>query len=54
MFTLHTGDIAENVARKDTRPSLAKKLHVLSALEIERYRKRTTDLSSVTSIHLFF
>lgn len=37
------GDIAEQVARKDVHPSLAKRLHVLSALEIERHRKRTID-----------
>ena len=37
------GDIAEQVARKDVHPSLAKRLHVLSALEIERHRKKTID-----------
>ena len=34
------GDIAENVAMKNVNPALAKKLHVLAALEIERHRKR--------------
>ena len=38
---LHIGDIAELAARRDVKPSLAKKLHVLAALEIERHRKRT-------------
>lgn len=33
------GDIAEQVARKEVQPALAKRLHVLSALEIERHRK---------------
>eukprot|EP01035_Chromulina_nebulosa_P019079 gene19079-24905_t len=37
------GDIAENAARKDLKPSFAKKLHVLAALEIERHRKKATD-----------
>ena len=37
------GDIAERVAREDDRPLLAKKLHVLAALEIERHRKLTSD-----------
>ncbi len=37
------GDIAETAARKDMKPSLAKKLHVLAALEVERHRKRTMD-----------
>lgn len=34
------GDIAENVATQYVNPALAKKLHVLAALEIERHRKR--------------
>lgn len=37
------GDIAEIAARKDLKPSFAKKLHVLAALEIERHKKRATD-----------
>ena len=37
------GEIAEIAARKDLKPSFAKKLHVLAALEIERHRKRATD-----------
>jgi hypothetical protein len=32
------GDIAETVATRNVNPGLAKKLHVLSALEIERHR----------------
>ena len=36
-------DIADNVAKKDSKPALAKKLHVLAALEIERHRKIATD-----------
>ena len=35
------GDIAENVAERNVDPLLAKKLHVLAALEIERHRKHT-------------
>ena len=37
------GEIAEYAARTDVKPSLAKKLHVFKALEIERHRKRSTD-----------
>jgi len=37
------GDIAEIAARKDLKPSFAKKLHVLAALEIERHKKRAAD-----------
>lgn len=40
------GDIAETVATRNVNPALAKKLHVLSALEIERHRKRTMDLAT--------
>ena len=36
-------DIADTVATKNVNPALAKKLHVLSALEIERHRKRAMD-----------
>ena len=35
-------DIADKVAR-DAKPALAKKLHVLAALEVERHRKIATD-----------
>ena len=35
------GDIAETVAEKNVDPLLAKKLHVLAALEIERHRRHT-------------
>jgi len=37
------GDIAETVATRNVNPALAKKLHVLAALEIERHRKRAMD-----------
>ena len=37
------GEIAEHAARTDVKPSLAKKLHVFKALEIERHRKRSTE-----------
>jgi WD repeat-containing protein 35 len=40
------GDIAETVATRNVNPALAKKLHVLAALEIERHRKRTMDLAT--------
>jgi WD repeat-containing protein 35 len=40
------GDLAEQAARRDVKPSLAKKLHVLAALEVERHRKRTMDLAT--------
>lgn len=40
------GDIAENVANRNVNPALAKKLHVLSALEIERHRKRAIEQAS--------
>eukprot|EP00604_Paraphysomonas_vestita_P003706 CAMPEP_0174822144 /NCGR_PEP_ID=MMETSP1107-20130205/13735_1 /TAXON_ID=36770 /ORGANISM="Paraphysomonas vestita, Strain GFlagA" /LENGTH=647 /DNA_ID=CAMNT_0016040299 /DNA_START=1331 /DNA_END=3271 /DNA_ORIENTATION=- len=37
------GDIAEQAARRDVHPFLAKRLHVLAALEIERHRKKTLE-----------
>lgn len=37
------GDLAETVITEMANPSLAKKLHVLAALEIERHRKRAID-----------
>ncbi len=40
---IHIADIADNVATRNVNPALAKKLHVLSALEIERHRKRAMD-----------
>jgi WD repeat-containing protein 35 len=40
------GDIAEQVARRELKPSLAKKLHVLAAYEVERHRKRAMDLAT--------
>ena len=39
-------DIAEQAARRDVKPSLAKKLHILAAMEVERHRKRTMDLAT--------
>lgn len=39
-------EIAEHVARRDVKPSLAKRLQVLSAHEIERHRKRTLDAAT--------
>ncbi len=39
-------EIAEQKARLDVKPSLAKKLHVLAALEVERHRKRTMDMAT--------
>ena len=41
-------DIAEKVAR-DAKPALAKKLHVLAALEVERHRKIATDNAIINS-----
>ncbi len=40
------GEVADIAARKDVKPSLAKKLHVLAAFEVERHRKRTMDLAT--------
>ena len=37
--------IAEDVGIKQANPLRAKKLHVLAALEVERYRKKTLDLT---------
>ena len=45
------GDIADQVARRDVKPSLAKKLHVLAALEIERHRKKTMDLATQATLN---
>jgi WD repeat-containing protein 35 len=38
--------LAETVANEFANPMLAKKLHVLAALEIERHRKRAIDLAT--------
>ena len=43
------GDLADIVATKEVNPALAKKLHVLSALEIERHRKRTIDRAALAA-----
>jgi WD repeat-containing protein 35 len=40
------GDIADKAANQDVKPSLAKKLHVLAALEIERHRKKAMDMAT--------
>jgi len=40
--------IAEEVIKEDADPLRAKKLHVLAALEVERFRKAALDLNSVT------
>lgn len=37
------GDLAETVAQDMANPALAKKLHVLAALEVERHRKRALE-----------
>lgn len=37
------GDLAETVANDMAKPALAKKLHVLAALEVERHRKRAIE-----------
>ena len=41
--------IAEDVGKRQVDPLRAKKLHVLAALEVERYRKKALDLSSMTT-----
>merc|ERR1711871_379268 len=43
-------EIAEEAARKDVKPALAKKLHVLSALEVERHRQRATAKSDLATL----
>lgn len=43
-------EIAEQVARRDVKPSLAKRLQVLSAHEIERHRKRTLDAATKATL----
>lgn len=43
-------EIAEHVARRDVKPSLAKRLQVLSAHEIERHRKRTLDAATKATL----
>lgn len=40
------GEIADKAANEDVKPSLAKKLHVLAALEIERHRKKAMDTAT--------
>jgi len=42
------GDIAEVMARKEVKPSLAKKLHVLAALEVqENKRKENSEMREI-------
>lgn len=43
------GGLADTIATKDVNPALAKKLHVLSALEIERHRKRAIDKAAAAA-----
>lgn len=45
------GEIANKAANEDVKPTLAKKLHVLAALEIERHRKRTMDLATQATLN---
>jgi WD repeat-containing protein 35 len=45
------GEIADKAANDDVKPSLAKKLHVLAALEIERHRKRTMDIATNATLN---
>lgn len=45
------GEIAEKAANEDVKPSLAKKLHILAALEIERHRKKTMDLATQATLN---
>ena len=44
------GEIAYDAARKDVKPALAKKLHVLSALEVERHRQKVTAKSDLATL----
>jgi len=41
--------IAEDVGKRQVDPLRAKKLHVLAALEVERYRKKALDLSTMST-----
>lgn len=43
-------EIADEAAKKDVKPALAKKLHVLSALEVERHRQRATAKSDLATL----
>ena len=43
-------EIADDAAKKDVKPGLAKKLHVLSALEVERHRQRATAKSDLATL----
>jgi hypothetical protein len=45
------GDIAERMVQESAKPALAKRLHVLAALEIERHRKIATDIIQVKLSH---
>lgn len=45
------GEIADQAARRDVKPSLAKKLHVLAALEIERHRKKTMEMATQATLN---
>ena len=45
------GEIAEKAANEDVKPSLAKKLHILAAFEIERHRKKTMELATQATLN---
>jgi WD repeat-containing protein 35 len=45
------GEIAELAARREVKPGLAKKLHILGALEIERHRKKTVEQATLATLN---
>lgn len=45
------GEIAELAARQEVKPGLAKKLHILGALEIERHRKKTVEQATLATLN---
>lgn len=45
------GEIAELAARQEVKPGLAKKLHILGALEIERHRKKTIEQATLATLN---
>ena len=45
------GDIAEVMARKEVKPSLAKKLHVLAALEVHTHSHTFTHIQGTFRLH---
>lgn len=48
---LLTADVAEQAARALVKPLLAKKLHILAALEVERHRKKTIDQATQATLN---